>query len=56
MLSYELLLVYLVAIITLIATPGPVVALVIKNALQNPQNNFKVTFLQSVELTLAHFC
>lgn len=44
MLSYELLLVYLVAIITLIATPGHVVALVIKNALQNPQNNFKVAF------------
>ncbi|MCI5968513.1 LysE family translocator [Helicobacter sp.] len=44
MLSFELLFVYLISIITLIATPGPVVALVIKNALQNPQNSFKSAF------------
>lgn len=37
MIYYELLFAYIAAIITLIATPGPVVALVIKNALI-PQN------------------
>lgn len=44
MVSFELLLVYLAAIITLIATPGLVVALVIKNTLQNPHNSFKRAF------------
>lgn len=53
MLNYELLLMYLFAVLLFLLTPGPVVALVLKNSLMK---GFKAGFLTALGTNLASLC